>query len=368
MPTLTEAKTRLDLLIEKARVHLYKPIQIAEVLRQIRLADGIDPLNIETYRNASIHWRDVVTDRLLGRRSSSSARYQHDVWNNTAMPPALLAVLSEENKNIHGAVERYIYLQFLDRQATVTQIMAAVDAAQPQNFQLKELIALFEVTKGIRRSIDKAYEIVTYALLETVITSLEATVTVRGAPDSQQILTEFAELVYALLGIEAGQWEATFPAHLYRSGVTNAADRGLDMWANFGPAVQVKHLTLSREAAEKIVDQVESDHVVIVCKDAHAETLEIVLSQIGWGQRVRGILKESDLTVWYEKCLRGKFAAQLAMPLLEQLRAGFRAEFPQVAEGIEFCKERGYLEMNVPDVWQTSSDTAIQQIDSKERQ
>jgi hypothetical protein len=145
--------------------------------------------------------------------------------------------------------------------------------------------------------------------------------------------------------------------------VTNAADRGLDMWANFGPAVQVKHLTLNKEMAEKIVDQVEGDHIVIVCKDAHAETLEIVLKQIGWGQRVRGIIKESDLGLWYEKCLRGKFASQLADSLLEHLRSGFRAEFPQVAEGLEFCKERGYLEMNVPELWRTNSDDMMDQFE-----
>ena len=32
----------------------------------------------------------------------------------------------------------------------------------------------------------------------------------------------------------------------------NAADRGLDMWANFGPAIQVKHLTLDESAVREI--------------------------------------------------------------------------------------------------------------------
>ena len=362
MPTLAEAKTRLDSLIEKARVHLYKPIQIAEVLHHIRLQGEIDPLDLETYRNPSTHWRDRVTERLLGRRSNSSARYQHDVWNDSAMPPILLSLLAEENKATLGAVERYIYLQFMERQTAVTQVIAAVDIAHAETFQLHELIALFEVTKGIRRSIDKAYEIVTYALLETVITGLDARVTVRIPPEMQAMKEEFAELTYALLGLTADQSEWEFPAHLYRVGVTNAADRGLDMWANFGLAVQVKHLTLDKNLATMIVDQVENDHIVIVCKDAHAEILEIVLKQIGWGRRVKGVIKEGDLVSWYDKCLRGKFAPQLAAPLLERLRAGFRAEFPQVAEGITFCEERGYLETNVPEFWRTDSDKAIHQV------
>ena len=41
---------------------------------------------------------------------------------------------------------------------------------------------------------------------------------------------------------------------MYRVGVTNASDRGMDMWANFGLAIQIKHLSLSQELAEHIVN------------------------------------------------------------------------------------------------------------------
>lgn len=359
--TIAGAKTRLDSLIDKARVHLYKPIQIAEVLRRIRLESSIDPLDLETYRNPSLRWRDAVTVRLLKRVSTSSARYQHDVWNETAMPPAMLAVLAQQNLETQGAVERYIYLQFTERQTAVTGIIALVDTAETANFRLEDLLALFAVTRGIRRSIDKAYEIVTYALFETIITSLEATVTIQIDPKRQELLDEFPALAQVLLGLKPNQTEWTFAAHLYRVGVTNAADRGLDMWANFGAAVQVKHLTLNKSDAESIVEQVESDAVIIVCQDAHAEILEMVLNQIGWGQRVRGIVKESDLCLWYDHCLRGKYANQLANPLMQRLRAGFRDEFPQVAEVVEFCNERGYLTMTVPEQWHTASDTIIEE-------
>lgn len=362
MPTtIAEAKTRLDNLIDKARIHLYKPIQIAEVLRRIRLEGNIDPLDLETYRNPSLRWRDAVTVRLLKRVSTSSARYQHDVWNETAMPPTMLAVLAHENTATQGAVERYIYLQFTERQAAVTGIIALVDTVETANFRLKDLLALFAATKGIRRSIDKAYEIVTYALFETIITSLEATVTIQIEPMRQELLKEFPELAQVLLGLKPNQTEWTFPAHLYRVGITNAADRGLDMWANFGAVVQVKHLTLNKNDAASIVEQVESDAVVIVCQDAHAEILEVVLKQIGWGKRVRGIVKESDLCLWYDHCLRGRYAGLLANPLMERLQAGFRDEFPQVAEVVEFCNERGYLTLAVPELWQTANDKVIEE-------
>ncbi len=123
------------------------------------------------------------------------------------------------------------------------------------------------------------------------------------------------------------------------------------MWANFGVAVQVKHLTLNENLANSIVDQVESDSVVIVCKDAEAKVIEVVLKQIGWGKRVRGIVKESDLINWYEKCMRGQFKEKLADSLLVRLLHGIEAEFPQITTLTEFLEERDYVNLEVPEMW-----------------
>lgn len=65
-------------------------------------------------------------------------------------------------------------------------------------------------------------------------------------------------------------------AKVYRVGVTNAADRGLDMYSNWGPAIQIKHLTLDVKLAENIVSGVSSDKIVIVCKDAEKKCHSIV--------------------------------------------------------------------------------------------
>ena len=86
----TEAKDRLDYIIQIGRVDLYKPIHIAEVLRRSRLHQDINVSELESFRNPSLKWRDIVTQLLLSKKPTSSARYQHDVWNESAMPPRLL--------------------------------------------------------------------------------------------------------------------------------------------------------------------------------------------------------------------------------------------------------------------------------------
>jgi len=359
MVTIEKAKARLDLIIAKGRVDLYKPIQIAEVLRHSRLEGAIDIRDEETYRNLSVHWRDDVTDRLVGKHSTSSARYQHDVWNKNAMPPEILAVLDTENKRTKGAVERYIYMRYAERQETVANIVALIEVATPKNFRLETLLNLFVIQKGIRRSVDKAYEIVAHSLFETVVVALEATVKVSVPDTSKGLLAEFADLARVLLGLQEGEIHWEQPAHVYRVGVTNAADRGLDMWANFGPAIQVKHLTLNERRANAIVDQIESDHVVIVCRDADANAIRAITKQICWGRRVRGIVRESDLIGWYERCLRGKFADRLAKPLLRELLSEFEAEFPQAKSIGGFLVERGYAASTPHKLWHTKSDAIV---------
>jgi type II restriction enzyme len=99
----------LDKVIDKARVHLYKPIQIAEILYRDRTEGDIVLSDIDTYRTASRKWRDLICITFLGRTSTSSARYQDDLFNDNAIPPNVLSILGEENKLKNGIVEAYIY-------------------------------------------------------------------------------------------------------------------------------------------------------------------------------------------------------------------------------------------------------------------
>ncbi len=248
-------------------------------------------------------------------------------------------------------MEAYIYYRFQERQGTVDGLMGLINKADPKTFKLEVLLELFVMSPGIRRSIDKAYEIVAHSLFETIVTTLKATVTVEVPQDSSQLLREFEDLTRVLIGIDSKNMKSTMDAHVFRVGVTNAADRGLDMWANFGPAVQVKHLTLNEELATTVIDQVESDHIVIVCRDTDAHVIQTVAKQIGWGRRVRGIIRESELVAWYDRCLRGKFSKQLAKPLLSLLADGFKSEFSQNSSIGGLLSERGYDKMKVDPFW-----------------
>lgn len=345
------AKERLDNFINKQRVAMYKPIQIAEILYRVRTGKDemtLDKLSdVENYRNPSKRWRDAVTRLLIGQVSTSSQKYQDNVFESNAVPPDFLKTLAQINNRFSGVVERYIYQRFGLKQRAILRIRKYVDEAGVEQFDLQQFLSLFRREPGLKRSIDKAYELVVYALFSALLRELRVKVTVSVHPEQMELLREFGDFTRIVLGIDASTPSREFTAGISRAGVANAADRGLDMWANFGPAVQVKHVTLSEELADEVAEEVRAEEIIIVCKDAEEEVIRRVSEQLG--SRLRGIIRESDLVSWYERALSPQRNDALGITLIDSLRREFSLEFPFSQTFEPFYRERGYDAIPQPD-------------------
>ncbi len=209
---VSQAGRVLDVLIAKQRVHMYKPIQVAEILYRARQGElTIEQVenDLEAYRNPSKRWRDSVTRLLLDQVSTSSQKYQDNLFDSNAMPPSTLVVLVQAN--IGGVVERYIYRKFLEKQRRILMLGKLLDEAIVETFRLEGFIAEFEYDKGIKRSIDKAFEIVVYALFNTLVKHLRVTVTVSADPAKVELLREFEEFARLLLGIDVENPTVSLP-------------------------------------------------------------------------------------------------------------------------------------------------------------
>ena len=349
---ITEAKNAIDTVINKARVHLYKPIQVAEILFRERTTGGIVLSELETYRTKSRKWRDAVCINFLGRTSTSSARYQDDIFNENAVPPVALVALGEENNAKGGIVEKYIYDKFAERYTQMSSALEYCSNATKESFNLEEFFNLFWEEAGLRRSIDKIYEIVVYALFSILIDEIEVKINISYNAEKVDVLKEFEDFATKVIGLDSSVDSYTQLARINRVGVTNAADRGLDMWANFGTAVQIKHLSLSEKLAEDIISSVSSDRIVIVCKDSEESVIVSLLSQIGWRAKIQSIITEHELIAWYEKAMRGKYADVIGEKLLKILGEEIINEFPSTenTEFGEFYEERGYHKIS-DDFW-----------------
>lgn len=337
-----EAKAALDKIIRKSRVHMYKPIQIAEILYHHRVFRDIDLLNLESYRNSSKKWRDEISIPLLGRKCTSSARFQDDIFNDNAIPPILINELGKENIRTNGAVEAYIYSRFTNKHSQLSDALDYCEKTTTQDFFVKTFIDSFWNEPGLKRSLDKIYEIVVYSLFSTIVSTLDLKVEVSVDSARFNILSEFEDFARMVMNIDFSNPTYIQGAKVYRVGVTNAADRGLDMYSNWGPAIQIKHLSLDVALAENIVNSVSSDRVIIVCKQAEKEVIVSLLTQIGWRSHIQSIITENDLINWYEKALRGKYAPIMGDELLTTLRCEIAEEFPSVDDTPDILLDRNY--------------------------
>lgn len=342
MPTKIDAKTALDNIIAKSRVHLYKPIQIAEILYHIRVFGNINPLELEEYRTKSKHWRDDICRILLGRICTSSARFQDDLFNENAIPPTILNELNIENIRTGGAVEAYIYRKFINKHDQLSEALLYCANAKKETFDIKQFIDSFWNEPGLKRSLDKIYEIVVYSLFATLVKALNLKVEISVDKKYFDILNEFEDFSQKVMCLDFTNPTFSQDARVYRVGVTNAADRGLDMYSNWGPAIQIKHLSLDVSLAENIVNSVSSDRIVIVCKNAEKDIIVSLLTQIGWRSHIQSIVTESDLIDWYEKALRGKYRDLIGDSLLQCLCREIAQEFPSVNTIPQVLQDRHY--------------------------
>lgn len=326
--TNQEAKDALNKIIDKARVHFYKPIQIAEILYRDRINKDVDLNDLESYRTKSRNWRDIVCLQFLGRTSTSSARYQDDVFNENAVPPEAIKLLAQINKENNGIVEEYIYTKFKQRFSQLSTGLDYCNTHDTESFMLVEFLEMFWLEPGLRRSIDKIYEIIVYSIFSSIIEIIGLKIDAYIDESKLVVLNEFYGFAKKILGFSENQTKLTIPGKINRVGVTNAADRGLDMWSNFGLTIQVKHLSLTEELAESIVNAVSSDRIILICKSSEESVLLSILNQIGWKSKIQSIVTESELISWYETALRGKYSKVIGDKLLQKIKNEIQVEFP----------------------------------------
>lgn len=338
---LKEAKEKLDHVISIGRVEMYKPIQIAEVLYRLRTVGQLEPLDKESYRVSSRHWRDSVTLELMGKVSTSSARFQDDIWNESALPPAALEALSNANRE-NGEVEVYIYSHIGDKINKVIGARSLLEQGASFN-NVKELLDRFN-SPGLTTSADRIFEIFGLAILETELRLCKATISIQ-VDSASLIKTESASKMLDLV--------VDYPESLtiQRLGHTNAADAGLDMWTNFGVSVSVKRRFVDLALLQQVLFETPFERVFIVCLDYDVwGTQEFLSERRNSGQRVSFLtLKDMYSSVrgfGADKVIADRFHAAF-------LRV-FDREFPLALTLKGFLSRRNYDSIQLTGMWRDS--------------
>lgn len=271
--------------------------------------------------------------QFLGRISTSSAKFQDNLF--------------EENANKNGIVEAYIYKAFEDKHLQLENALNYCLTKTKENFEVKKFLEQFWEQPGLKRSLDKIFEIVVYSLFEVLTTAIEVKIDIYYEKKQIRLIEEFSDFAAKVLNLSSTNERKTLDAHFNRVGVTNAADRGLDMYANFGSVVQIKHLSLDEELAGDVVTSITSDRIIIVCKDSEETVINTLLTQIGWRSRIQAVITINELVLWYDKALNGQFSNILGERIISTLASEIKVEFPSVGSNDfqEFKKQRGYHQL-----------------------
>ena len=125
------------------------------------------------------------------------------------------------------------------------------------------------------------------------------------------------------------------------------------MWTNFGPEVQVKHLSLQPQAAVDICNRVRADQLLIVCKSCEREAIHSLMIQIGLDDKLRGLITENDLKKRYDKCFLPKYGKTLGTRIIASIIQEMKMEFPlSDSETFDkFFKDRGYDKIVLSGDW-----------------
>ncbi len=313
---------------------------------------NINLSKLETYRTQSKKWRDIVCMQFLGRVSTSSAKFQDNLFENNAIPPTILASLGLENEAHNGIVEAYIYHKFEEKHLQLENALNYCLKSTCETFDLNTFLNQFWEQPGLKRSLDKIFEIVVYSLFEALTTALEIKVDIYYEQKNIELLNEFSEFANKVLNLSAENNKKSLDAHFHRVGVTNAADRGLDMYANFGSVVQIKHLSLDESLAEDVVTSITSNKIIIVCKSIEERVINSLLTQIGWRSRIQAVITIDELACWYDKALKGKYSDILGERIITMLSDEIKNEFQSVGnDDFQIFKdERGYSKLE-NDFW-----------------
>lgn len=355
---MTNEIQALSSLIKKSRVHFYKPIQIAEILYRNRVSDlNID--NLESYRSVSKRWRDDVSVRLVGSVCTSSSRFQDNVFDANAIPPSTLVTLAKINRENNGLVEAYIYQSLIAKMNDLGDIHAYLSNTSVELFNLNKLLDMFGNNPGLRRSMDKVYEIVAYALFDSVIDELDVRISISVNSLNSRLTTDFAVFTQKIFGLDPDNSSRVEKAKVFRVGATNANDGGLDLWSNFGPAIQVKHFTVNASHMNSITSTVKAEKFIVVCTDAEKDIISSVLHQAGTYPKVQSIVTLTDLSNWYKITSDPVYKDTLGVNLIRTLLNEFEYEFPSNRELPAFLTERGYDLIALPDSWHRAKEESV---------
>ncbi len=336
-----------DEIIDRSHGQSFKAVHLAEILFRDRTTPGgLDLRDRESYRCASRRWRDEVCERLIGASSTSNTAWQDVVLPRWA-PAETLAELAAENRRLKGAIEADIYRRIAGVRLAIARLAADLDRPDTGKFVLAEFLRHVRSEPVLQRVIGRVYEIVAFAVLDTLVEALNVQVSVDLLVERAELLNDEGRFMSTVLRTAPAALPLRMAGRMSRVGVAHAADGGVDLISNFGFRGQVKHAVLKRARIQTLVDPAADLVDVLICRSVVAGRGDTPVDDAT-------VITEADLVNWSDRIAGGAFGTTASAGLRKRIAVELRREFPgcQPDAFPAFLCERGYDTMPT---WQAAA-------------
>lgn len=337
----SKAQDRLQRLIDKARSQFFKPILVAETLRLHRM-DGLAITDRRLFKGPAVKALKAVALELFGRPVDLNYGYIDGAYEDGKLNPEALQQLARANKS--GEIERHIYAEMERRWGSYRDFTSKWERTAPAAFRVSEFIRDYEALVRLGNALGKLYEIVVYSLFRGVVEAAEGKIEFSLSEGKRDLLEALPDFCGIFFDLNPGEFSVTREATIYRAGRAHASDSGIDMWANFGPVIQVKHRAgFTAEHAARVVRTVRCDRLIIICKTQERRQVEEFAELLDAHGYVR-ILEEDRVVEWYDALFSPRFVGDAGARIHAILLRELDDEFPIPSRDRmqKFFEQRGY--------------------------
>jgi hypothetical protein len=346
---VSTARERIDKLIKQGKSQFLKPVMIAEILRLHRLGE-LDLAEVRQFKGRGFASMREVASTLFKRHIDLNWEYVGGVFTDDKFSPATLQALAAINTR--GQIESYIYFRLEARWQAFRAFLSRWLGTDFRKFDIHEFIRHYESMEGLGNARGKLYEVVIYALFTSIVQAVDAKVQFILNPAKLDLLDSLAGFASTFFDLKPRTHKSEHPARIFRAGRTHASDSGIDMWANFGPVIQVKHQTnktFEPKHARKIIGSVRCDRLVIICRHKHRKKVAEFAELLQAESYVR-ILDEEQIVAWYDVIFAKENLPTIGQSVHAALIKELRDEFPipPASGSLEFRTSRGYESVDWP--------------------
>jgi hypothetical protein len=181
--------------------------------------------------------------------------------------------------------------------------------------------------KQLSENIDKVYEIVVYAFIETILKYLNPRVNIKVDCEAKKIINDFSLTKNFFLGLSTNTLQF-LQADCLSLDETRCENNSIEVWSNFEKAIKIKYIALDEHAMPENTQNKNYENFIVVCKETEKTIIKIIALQLGLKKKIHGFISESTLVEWYRKSISPKYINSVGKAAIKTLNKKFKTEFP----------------------------------------